>query len=70
MSQPPLPDPAKLAWSPAEARIAIGVSARTLWQLTKDGRIPHLKLGRLTKYRPEAVAGYLASLERAGNSAE
>ena len=34
-----------LALRPREAAKALGISARYLWQLTKDGRIPCVRVG-------------------------
>jgi excisionase family DNA binding protein len=36
---------APLALRPREAAKALGVSARHLWQLTKDGHIPCVRVG-------------------------
>lgn len=36
---------APLALRPREAAKALGISARHLWQLTKDGRIPCVRVG-------------------------
>lgn len=58
-----------LLWSPLETARALGVSTRKLWAMTASGEIPSLKLGRLVKYRPDAVAAYLARIEQNGDSA-
>ena len=34
-----------LALRPREAAKALGISPRTLWQLTKDGKVPCVRLG-------------------------
>lgn len=34
-----------LALRPREAALALGISPRLLWQLTKDGHIPHKRIG-------------------------
>lgn len=34
-----------LALRPREAAKALGISPRLLWQLTKDGRIPYVRIG-------------------------
>jgi excisionase family DNA binding protein len=36
----------KLALRPREAAAALGISQRTLWQLTKDGHIPCVRVGK------------------------
>lgn len=42
------PTPA-LALRPREAARALGISTRTLWQLTKDGHIPCVRVGSGTR---------------------
>lgn len=37
--------PATLALRPREAAKALGISPRLLWQLTKDGRVPCVRVG-------------------------
>ncbi len=37
--------PTPLALRPREAAKALGISARHLWQLTKDGQIPCVRVG-------------------------
>lgn len=37
----------------------IGICERTLWQLTKDGKIPHVKIGNRTLYRPSDLDEWL-----------
>ena len=37
--------PTSLALRPREAAKALGISPRLLWQLTKDGRIPCVRIG-------------------------
>lgn len=38
-----------LALRPREAAKALGISPRLLWQLTKDGRIPCVRIGGLKR---------------------
>ena len=38
-----------LALRPREAAKALGISARLLWQLTKDGHIPCVRVGSGTR---------------------
>lgn len=64
------PVPKALLWDAPQTSEALGVSRRKLWTMTANGEIPSVKLGRLVRYRPEAVEAYLARLERAGTSAE
>jgi len=41
----PVIGPSPLALRPREAAKALGISPRLLWQLTKDGRIPCVRIG-------------------------
>ena len=56
--------PPKLALGQRDAAKAISVSERTLWQLTKDGHIPSVKIGSRTVYRIEALSKFLCDQER------
>jgi excisionase family DNA binding protein len=38
-----------LAWRPREAAKALGISTRYLWQLTKDGHVPCVRIGSGTR---------------------
>lgn len=40
--------------APEAARL-LGISPRTLWQLTKDGAVPHLRLAGRVTYPHEAL---------------
>jgi len=53
-----------LALRPREAAKLLGVSPRLLWQWTKDGRIPSIKLSRTVLYRRESLEEFLAAAER------
>lgn len=58
-----LRDAAPLALRPRDAAKAIGISERSLWQRTRDGEIPFVKIGSRTLYRVDALKEYLESLE-------
>jgi predicted DNA-binding transcriptional regulator AlpA len=61
-AEPVLPP---LAVSEADAARLIGVSARTLWTLRRDGRGPrHVLIGSSVRYRVDAIREYLVSLEQ------
>jgi len=47
--------------------VALGISERTLWRMTKDREVPSLKIGRLVKYRPESLAACLVEMEQRGS---
>ena len=51
---PAPPEPPRLLLTPVEAAIALRLCPRTLWTLTKDGTIPHIRIGRQIRY-PVAV---------------
>jgi len=44
---------------PKVAAKAIGVSERTLWSLTKQGAIPHARIGTAVVYPTAAVLRFL-----------
>lgn len=54
----------RLALRPCEAAKALGISPRLLWQLTKGGRIPCVRLGggkrKVILYPMGALQGWLA----------
>ena len=41
----PTADPSPLALRPREAAKALGISPRLLWQLTKEGHVPCVRVG-------------------------
>ena len=49
----------KLALRSREAAEAIGVSARTLWTLTKRKEVPHVRVGRVVLYPVELLRAWL-----------
>ena len=53
---------AQLAVRPVQAAQLLSISPRKLWELTKDGEVPHLKLGRATLYRIADLDRWLAEL--------
>jgi len=58
-----------LLLTPKQAAAALAVSPRTLWSLTAPrGPIPAVRLGRLVRYRVEAMADWLAENEKGGPS--
>jgi excisionase family DNA binding protein len=42
-----------------EAATALGVSERTLWALTKKGKVSAVRIGRLVKYDPEDLRAFI-----------
>lgn len=59
-SSPPNEKQEPLALRPREAAKTLGVSTRTLWTYTQDGKIPHVKLGRATLYPLAGLRTWLA----------
>ena len=59
-----LGDTTALALRPREAAPALGISARTLWQWTADGIVPHVKVGtgrrQITLYPVALLESWLA----------
>jgi excisionase family DNA binding protein len=47
---PPAADDISLALRPRDAARALGISERTLWSLTKQQQIPHLRFGKAVRY--------------------
>lgn len=55
------PTSERLALRPREAAKVLGISPRYLWQLTKDGIIPCVRLGpRVVLYPLEGLKNWLA----------
>ena len=53
-----------LALRPAQAAKALGISPRHLWQLTKNGVVPHVRIGhgkrQTVLYSVDALKAWLA----------
>jgi excisionase family DNA binding protein len=56
---------APLAYSPAQAARALGISRSTLYTLVKDGRIPIVKIGTRSVIRHAALLAFLDALDKA-----
>ena len=37
----------------------LSISTRKLWELTNCGEIPHVRIGRSVRYRPEDLDAYI-----------
>jgi excisionase family DNA binding protein len=55
-----------LLLSPRDTAKALSISTRKLWEMTAAGEIPHLKVGRLTRYSVESLQAWLAEREQLG----
>jgi len=51
-----------------EAAQALGLSERTLWDLTKAGEIPHVRVGRRVLYDPNDLRAWVESLKKTPES--
>lgn len=49
---------------------SLGISERALWTLTKNGEIPHVRLGRRVMYRPESLREWLSAREQRGDAGD
>jgi excisionase family DNA binding protein len=45
----------------------LGVGVKWVWAQARAGAIPHVKLGRYQRFRPEAIDRWIADLERGGS---
>jgi excisionase family DNA binding protein len=58
----------RLLLKPKEAALAMGISERTLWQLTKDKEIPCVQIGgkirQVVRYDPRALQAWIDSKMR------
>ena len=59
-------DLAPLAVRPHEAARILGMSERTLWTLTKQGGLPHFKVGRLVLYSVDALRQWVNGQAKGG----
>ncbi len=46
---------------PRDAAKLLGISERTLWTITKHGKLPAAKLGKSVRYREEDLKRYVES---------
>jgi excisionase family DNA binding protein len=51
---------------PREAARALAISERTLWELTRRGEIPHVRLGRAVRYRPADLDAWAEARKQSG----
>ncbi len=57
-----------LLLTPRQAARELAISERKLWQLTKDGMIPVVKLGRSARYPRQALVEWIT--ETAGKRSD
>jgi excisionase family DNA binding protein len=58
--------PDALLWKAPEAAQALGISERSLWTLTQQGVIPHVKIGRSVRYAPGDLRAWIESQKCSG----
>jgi excisionase family DNA binding protein len=51
--------PPKLLWTSREAAKALSISERTLWGLTKGGKVPCVRIGRAVRYDPKDIRAWI-----------
>ena len=67
-SKPPDPGQLRLALRPKAAAKALGIGQRKLWELTKAGAIPCVRVGRCVLYPTDELRAWLA--ERAAKGGQ
>lgn len=53
-------------WTAHEVAAMLGVSHEYIWQLSREGRIPTVSLGRTRRYRQESILAWLEQIESSG----
>jgi excisionase family DNA binding protein len=53
-------------WTAHEVAELLGVSHEYVWQLSREGRIPTVSLGRTRRYRRESILAWLEEIESPG----
>jgi excisionase family DNA binding protein len=56
-------------WTAHEVADLLGVSHEYIWQLSREGRIPTVSLGRARRYRRESILAWLEEIESPGGRA-
>jgi excisionase family DNA binding protein len=57
--------PARLLVSTHEAARMLGVCTRTVWELTRAGELPCVRIGVRVLYSPDTLRRWVAARERA-----
>lgn len=50
--------------TPLQAAKALSISARTLWQLKKDGKLPFVRIYRSVRYDPKDIAAFIENQKK------
>ncbi len=53
-------------WTAHDVADLLGVSHEYVWQLSREGRIPTVSLGRTRRYRKESILAWLEQIESPG----
>jgi excisionase family DNA binding protein len=53
-------------WTAHDVADLLGVSHEYVWQLSREGRIPTVCLGRTRRYRRESILAWLEQIESPG----
>lgn len=56
-------------WTAHDVAELLGVSHEYVWQLSREGRIPTVSLGRTRRYRRESILAWLERIESPGGRA-
>ena len=60
----------KLTYNAKEASECLGICERSLWSLTKQGKIPSIKIGRRVLYSREVLRKFVAGESLQGSETE
>jgi excisionase family DNA binding protein len=58
---PPAPAPPRPRLDPVEAAAALKISPRTLWAMTKAGKVPCVRIGRQIRYGVAVLERWIAA---------
>lgn len=68
--RPAEPGAEPLALRPREAARMLGVCPRTLWTMTRERGVPHVRLGRAVLYPVRGLERWLAEQSRTSEAGE
>jgi hypothetical protein len=57
----------KLLLKPSEAAGVLKICPRTLWQLTREGRLPCVRIYRSVRYDPKDIAKFIENQKKQDN---
>jgi excisionase family DNA binding protein len=58
----------KLLLNADEASEALSLSPRKIWELTRDGDLPSIRIGRSVRYDVEALREWIARKSQSGSA--